>query len=514
MQVKFIKGTLEQYNAGVSTYSTNGSIFFVTDNPLIYVAGVAYGISTADSEKLNASVSGVTLNASDNTIKVSYNDSTKADTYVTLAAVSADNNGLMTPAQKSSLESVVEQVTTGGDGTLKNKVGENQVESTDKSITVTNGSTSEGVITKTNLSVNVDGTTIVKNGSTGVLSVASSALTQYVGDSATISVSAENNGNKTISSTIKLKEVTSNLASTTLKAYALVDSTDTEISGCDRIIVPKDSAFVDAFKGHDDDTVNTSTGVVTSGTGADALVYKYVNAAGVYSLVAINIAEYLKEAEFGAGLNVSDGSVAVKLSANTESAKYLKLQTIDGANDAIEVSGIDAAIAAASSSIAAKTTGHVTVASTTTDSGTTYTISESDIASAQSLSNEVTRAGNAEAALDTVLGTVKTANSETRTYTNTGTYIGQESTNTVASDIAALDTALNTLSGNTITGVNVNSVAATVSSGTASVTIDSDDIKVDGTTHTLLNTGGSVYLDDSVKTALHTIEAMLLWYEA
>lgn len=68
------------------------------------------------------------------------------------------------------------------------------ITSTDKSVVL---DTANGV----NLSVNVDGTTILRDGETGKLSVASAALVQYVGADA-IKVSEVQDGNKTVSLTI------------------------------------------------------------------------------------------------------------------------------------------------------------------------------------------------------------------------------------------------------------------------------------------------------------------------
>ena len=332
---------------------------------------------------------------------------------------------------------VVKKVVTGvseADGVIS--VTRKELKSTDKTVNISQAATSDDI----DFSVNVDGTTILKDANTGVLSVASSALVQYVGDDTTISVGAESGGEKTISSLIKIAEVTTGLDSNVEQAWDLVDANGDAITGSSRIVVKKDQSFVNGKMGHVDDTINASTGVITDGTGAAAIDLIYKNAQGQYVLITINVEEYLKEAEFKDGLTVSNHEVSVKLSSNTESAKYLKIQAITGENGAIELSGIDAAIAAASSSIAAKTTGHVTVSSTSDANGTVYTISESDIASAQDLSDEVTRAESAETAIDAVVGLTKASTGEGRTYSNTGTYIGQETTNTVASDIAALDT--------------------------------------------------------------------------
>ena len=96
--------------------------------------------------------------------------------------------------------------------------------------------------------------------------------------------------------------------------------------------------------------------------------------------------------------------------------------------------------------IASGTGVHITVTKTagneSNGTGDSYVIAENDIASASDLTAEVTRAQGAETAIDSVVGLTKAANSETRTYTNTGTFIGQAATNTVASDIKALDTQL------------------------------------------------------------------------
>lgn len=61
------------------------------------------------------------------------------------------------------------------------------------------------------------------------------------------------------------------------------------------------------------------------------------------------------------------------------------------------------------------------------------------------LAAEVTRAKAAENSIDSVVGLTKAADGETRTYTNQGEYIGKAETNTVASDIKALDTKLKTV---------------------------------------------------------------------
>lgn len=92
------------------------------------------------------------------------------------------------------------------------------------------------------------------------------------------------------------------------------------------------------------------------------------------------------------------------------------------------------------------------------------------------LSDEITRAKSAETSIDTAVGLTKAADGESRTYTNTGTYIGKGVTNTIKSDISALDTqvkantdaiasanAKNTLtSANNALGINAQSSGTTL----------------------------------------------------
>lgn len=117
----------------------------------------------------------------------------------------------------------------------------------------------------------------------------------------------------------------------------------------------------------------------------------------------------------------------------------------------------------------------IDVETDSTDNHKTYTINLTDVASATALSNEITRAGNAETAIDSVVGLTKDANNETRTYTNTGTYIGKGTTNTVKSDIKALDTEV--ADGlNSVTGSNAITV------GTKSNKDQTISLKLDYTT--------------------------------
>jgi hypothetical protein len=230
--VKFVKGTHAKYEAGASTYSTNGSIYFAAEENAtrgtIYANGVAYGVNSAELAALNAAidekiygVSNISYTATDASITFTKRSKTGGveDTIVvTLNAADntkgAEKAGLMTAAQKTALEGVISDVENLTDIVASNKIKQTAGKSDNKTILITPGQvTKDGStkdITETNIDVNlgntlkqdatsgaidanIDGTTIVKDAN-GVLSVASQALTQYVGDNDTIEISAVDAG--------------------------------------------------------------------------------------------------------------------------------------------------------------------------------------------------------------------------------------------------------------------------------------------------------------------------------
>lgn len=215
------------------------------------------------------------------------------------------------------------------------------------------------------IGVNIDGVTIVKDNSTGVLSVASSALTQYVGDAKTINVSnADANNQKTISTLLKINKVTTGLPSNVKERYALCDTDGTAINGSANIDIYKDSSLKECYIGDSSDSVVANTGVVTKnvyqlGTDPttkitqsdyDALSeqqkalyeaidlqsfnFVYQLSDGTYQIVKIDISKFLTEAEFGDGLEVVNGKVSVKIDSTSES--YLTV-----GSHGIKLSGLD-----------------------------------------------------------------------------------------------------------------------------------------------------------------------------
>lgn len=573
--VKFVKGLVSQYTAGKAIYDTNGSIFFATDDGLIFANGLTYGISAAEKQKLAKSIKTVEIlpaveGDASLKLKITYTDDTTSN--VEIPAVTATRNGLMTPTQKGNLESAYEQVITGGSGTIKNQVAENKVSSSDGTVTVTPGSTdpnNPASITGTDVKVNIDGTTIVKNAS-GVLSVASAALTQYVGDKKAIEISAvdSSTNEKTISlkiksgdqilsastvsdaadgltATVKVKALTAAEISAlsdganVKEAYKLVGINDAAITGSDVVKVYKDSALLSVALLHADLTANPvlkptySNGAWTDIASASqteanlALCFAYQLADGSISVEAIPVGSFLRETEFAKGLawNSTTGKVEGVVDGTSESfltvgADGFKLSGVQDAINTAKAAGKTTLTeVAADSSIPATGAPKVVVTkSTESDGHFNYTVEGQDLASATKLTAEETRAKNAEAAIDGAIGLTKGASDETRTYSpESGANYGA-STTTVKDRIAAIDGALKAVDDASVESITVNGRAATVSNNAATVEIGGDDIKIDesktGDTKALLNAGGAIYDNDTLKAAITALEAQLLWYEA
>lgn len=562
--VKFVKGLVSQYTSGKASYDTNGSIFFATDDGLIFANGLTYGISAAEKQKLAKSIKTVEIlpaveGDASLKLKITYTDDTTSN--VEIPAVTDTRSGLMTPTQKDNLEDAYEQVITGGSGTIKNQVAENKVSSADGTVTVTPGSTdpNTGNITGTNLAVNIDGTTIVKDANTGALSVASAALTQYVGDKKAIEVSAPNaNNEKTISlkiksgdqilsadtvsgaadglsATLKVKALTAAEISAlsdganVKEAYKLVGINDAAITGSDIVKVYKDSSLLSVALLHADGNTKPTydgtswTDIASTDENKLALCFAYQLADGTISVEAIPVGSFLRETEFAKGLawNAESGKVEGVVDPTSENfltvgANGFKLDGVQDAIDAAEAAGkteIDTTVSGESAS-------HMTITkdSTAADGHDKYSFELVDVASEDDLEAEVTRAKNAETAIDGAIGLTKGASDETRTYSpESGANYGA-STTTVKDRIAAIDSALKAVDDASVESITVNGKAATVSNNAATVEIGGDDIKIDESktdgTKALLNAGGAIYDNDTLKAAITALEAQLLWYEA
>lgn len=353
----------------------------------------------------------------------------------------------------------------------KIKVTRAAVASTGNTLLVTSTS-GNGV----NFDVNIDGKTIVKNAESGVLSVASAALTQYVGENAVTVSSADTSNNKTVRLKINsgdkvLSQDTNGLSATLSIAYdsstrklQLKGKNDNEvISDIDATAFVKDGMLNDTAVF----TASANTQSITfsgsrnkheySGLTSNHhyLAFEFKISSGESSsynyeiLDATNIIDVYKN---GNGLDLSGHTFSVKLAQGSEN-----FLTVDG--NGVKLSGVTDAIAAAAAS--AKTEvkkatddQHIEVTSAATKNGhVTYTISSVDTASASGLSNEISER---KAADDKIEGSVGLRADGSHIQTS-GNYTSAATT--VTGEISALDTQVKK-NENSIT--NLNSQVTTI----------------------------------------------------
>lgn len=221
-----------------------------------------------------------------------------------------------------------------------------------------------------NFEVNIDGETLIADGETGVISVASAALTQYVGDEDTITISDvdPSTNTKTISSPLTLQKVTTGLTEEVKEEYRLVGANGTTIG--EPVKVYKDSHIVS---------------IDYSGT-TQKLYYTYIDVSGETRTTEIDMSELVLETEFGSGVTVTDHiahGVVDQTSENflTVGAGGFKLSGVQNA--------IDAAVSGAVETLDADVSGntnHVTVGVKEEDGIiTAVTVAEDNIANADDL---------------------------------------------------------------------------------------------------------------------------------
>jgi hypothetical protein len=340
-------------------------------------------------------------------------------------------------------------------------------------------------------------------------------------------------GNAGLYTDIKISSVTPS-SDTIKEEYSLV-ATDGTVLG-KTIKIYKDSALTEIYLGSSADTINTETGKITKETvtNPQSLNYAYQLANGKYSLVKVDVSKFLTESEFASGVTqngagvvtgVVDGHSEEVITAYSTSGQNTTAKVLSVGTDGFKVNNIQNAINAAIGK--AQTTidtavassderkPHLTIAETVADNGSkTYKFTTSDIASEDELDAEVTRAKNAEHALDAVLGSTKNVDSETRTWTKTGThYVGTGVT--VKDDIVTLDSKLYEASGKTLTNVTSanNSITPKITThtdGTKTVDLATDASKISGlTTVADANMGlakiSGVSATDSVRTAVNNL---------
>lgn len=328
-----------------------------------------------------------------------------------------------------------------------------------------------------NFDVNIDGKTIVKNAESGVLSVASAALTQYVGENAVTVSSADTRNNKTvrlkINSGDKVLSQDTNGLSTTLSIAYDSSTRKLQLKGKGGNLINDIDATAFVKDGMLNDTaVFTASATTQSITFSGSrnthkysgltsnhhyLAFEFKISSGESSsynyeiLDATSIIDVYKK---GNGLELTDHTFSVKLAQGSEN-----FLTVDG--NGVKLSGVTDAIAAAAASAKtevkkASNDQHIDVTSAATGNGhVTYTISSVDTASASGLSKEITDRENADKKIRESVG-LGTDGSHT---TTSGNYTSGATT--VVGEIAALDTQVKK---NETSITNLNSQVTTINS--------------------------------------------------
>ena len=262
------------------------------------------------------------------------------------------------------------------DQLLKRYIGTKEVRSSDNTINVTLGQITENdgltTVIPTDLSVNIDGETIIKNPN-GKLSLANEALTQYLVNPPLFLDDSEFPNTREISLNtvpsqictindklalnIKIHKQTIPSAENIYEEYILQDANGNNLNSGDSIKIYKESSLEDVQLGHVGAIVDQDTGVITDGavTNKDALIFVYRLKTGKYQGVMVDLGMFLNESEFKDGLQTSADSsgektVSIKID-NTSDKDSSNNSYISVSQNGLKLSGINTAISGALSTL-------------------------------------------------------------------------------------------------------------------------------------------------------------------
>lgn len=570
--VKFYRGLYAKYD---STTHADG-VYFATDKQLILMNGTEYGgvnMSQFEGFVKDVNVSGNTLTfkkdvggvwtdtsltlveAADNSVVVG--DGTNgASVKVNVKSVTGDGLKL----GDDGLYVDLSVLNGNGDGSITKKVNDAiaKLDVSDsavqgsfvKSVSETDGkiSVSKGTVGSTNktvtvggtdgnvdLAVNVDGTSIVVDSSTGKLSVANSALIEYVGSEA-IKVSEVSDGKKTISLGINtsdkvltqsenglLTNISLSYDSTAKEIKLFGKDSSAPISTIDASDFIKDGMLAGetvftATAASQEVTINTQkhtfTGL-TVGNTYIAFIFKIEGKTTSYSWDKLDVTTLVDVYKNGDGLNLDTTTNTFSVKKDSTDEGYLSVSA-----NGIKVSGVNSAIAAAKAeakTVVAKAASdaHITVTSTTdnTDGHVTYYVGSTDIASATALNNEIA----ARKAIEGQSGTTYAADSTTN-YIKTATSLtnadklldAQVKKNADAISELPTSSAVDTKIATAINALDVSTIGG---SGNVITTISETDGKISATsaklTSTLVTRTATAGTTTKVKVDGTTVEAAI-----
>lgn len=423
--------------------------------------GTPKSITIFDNEATEGEISNLKTEIENKIYEAQVNANAYTDTKI--ATLDADDS----PVDNNFVTSVSE---SDGKITVKRAA----VSSSTKTVLVTKAEGKSGGVS---LDVNIDGATIVKNDTNGKISVASAALTQYIGKDAVKVSEVDDSNNKTVSLEIngddKILSQTQDGLSATLsliydptnrKLKLIGKNSEEPISNIDATDFVKDGMLNDTAVFTASATTQSITFSRSSNTHEYSglteenhyLAFEFKISSGEsssYNYEILDATSIIDVYKNGNGLALTDHTFSVKKADGSEG-----FLTID--ENGVKISGVADAIAAAAAS--AKTEvkkatddQHIDVTSAVTDGHVTYTISSVDTASASGLSKEITDRENADnkikesVGLDAEGNHIKPTNGN---YTSGAT--------TVVGEIAALDTKVKENADN-ITNLNTQVTANT-----------------------------------------------------
>lgn len=421
--------------------------------------GTPKSITIFDNEATEGEISNLKTEIENKIYEAQVNANAYTDTKI--ATLDADDS----PVDNNFVTSVSES-----DGKIT--VQRAAVSSSTKTVLVTKAEGKSGGVS---LDVNIDGATIVKNDTNGKISVASAALTQYIGKDAVKVSEVDDSNNKTVSLKINgndnvLSQDTNGLSATLSLIYdhtnrnlQLKGISGNVISNIDATDFVKDGMLNDTAVFTASATTQSITFSRSSNTHEYSglteenhyLAFEFKISSGEsssYNYEILDATSIIDVYKNGNGLDLTDHTFSVKLAQGSEN-----FLTVDG--NGVKLSGVTAAIDAAAAS--AKTEvkkatddQHIDVASSVTDGHVTYTISSVDTASATELSNETSERKTAD---DKIEGSVGLNADGSHQATN-GNYT--RGATTVVGEIAALDAQVK-INADKITNLNTQVTANT-----------------------------------------------------
>lgn len=369
--VSFILGPKASYDATSHKYA----IYFAIDSKDIFINGVGYGLSTEALEALQDSIDAKIETVefvSPDTVKFTKGNGNEV--LFTIPAVTETANGLMTPAQKASLETVIVDLAAEvkrakeAEETLQGKL--------DAEVALREAG-------DTTLQNNINTETAERKAADEALG---KRIDQVITDTKTYSVAKLDDTELAALGNANIKE-----------AYKVIDEDKTQ---CGAVIpVYKDSSLISVW------------------LEGQTLFYKYILADGSESTVGVDVSAFLHESEFANGLQVVDHKVYVKIDETSEtfltvSASGVKLSGIQSAieaavaaektrAEAAEKANADAIAKEVQDRTAADTALEAAYKQAVLDEQNRATAEEAKIA--QAIADEKTRAEAAEALLQTAI---------------------------------------------------------------------------------------------------------------